>query len=358
MKRNRHCCWCATPPAGSRYRSQRADTLISSSWRPVRSARWRIVAGWSTIPAPRPSSRPAERSKTSTSQPPSRRRGPRSGRRSTRRPRPPGSRHAADPPTQDLFSRCRGNRSGPVAAFDSPPRLPRLDPQDSDRLPAVSILGNRVLRTEDDRFLRGRGQYVENLPLENAAHVTFVRSLLAHAKINSIETSAAAALPGVHGARPRLREAPGHQATGADRDRVGRGSRRRPVRRSDDGHWRRDERGCSTGAGELNRARSSSGLMWVRDPRYATSSRRRPWASSHSRGRDETPSSAWRVRSGIASEVGRPRGCFPGWSRLMTGRNEELEASSERRGRTRWMTGKRPALFTVASASPAWARAG
>jgi carbon-monoxide dehydrogenase large subunit len=61
----------------------------------------------------------------------------------------------------------------------------------------VSILGNRVLRTEDDRFLRGRGQYVENLPLENAAHVTFVRSLLAHAKINSIDTSAAAALTGV-----------------------------------------------------------------------------------------------------------------------------------------------------------------
>jgi aerobic carbon-monoxide dehydrogenase large subunit len=61
----------------------------------------------------------------------------------------------------------------------------------------VSILGNRVLRTEDDRFLRGQGQYVENLPLENAAHVTFVRSLLAHAKINSIDTSAAAALPGV-----------------------------------------------------------------------------------------------------------------------------------------------------------------
>ena len=27
----------------------------------------------------------------------------------------------------------------------------------------MSILGNRVLRTEDDRFLRGRGTYVENL---------------------------------------------------------------------------------------------------------------------------------------------------------------------------------------------------
>ena len=61
----------------------------------------------------------------------------------------------------------------------------------------MSILGNRVLRTEDDRFLRGRGQYVENLPLEGAATVTFVRSLLAHAKINGIDTSAAEAIPGV-----------------------------------------------------------------------------------------------------------------------------------------------------------------
>jgi carbon-monoxide dehydrogenase large subunit len=61
----------------------------------------------------------------------------------------------------------------------------------------MSILGNRVLRTEDARFLRGEGQYVENLPLEGAATVTFVRSLFAHAKINGIDTSAAEAIPGV-----------------------------------------------------------------------------------------------------------------------------------------------------------------
>ncbi len=61
----------------------------------------------------------------------------------------------------------------------------------------MSILGNRVLRTEDGRFLRGEGRYVENLPLEGAATITFVRSLLAHARINSIDTSAAEALPGV-----------------------------------------------------------------------------------------------------------------------------------------------------------------
>ena len=61
----------------------------------------------------------------------------------------------------------------------------------------MSILGNRVLRTEDDRFLRGQGRYVENVVLEGAKQITFVRSLLAHAKINGVDTSAAAALPGV-----------------------------------------------------------------------------------------------------------------------------------------------------------------
>jgi carbon-monoxide dehydrogenase large subunit len=61
----------------------------------------------------------------------------------------------------------------------------------------MSILGNRVLRKEDSRFLLGRGDYVENLPLEGALTITFVRSLLAHARIEGIDASAAEALPGV-----------------------------------------------------------------------------------------------------------------------------------------------------------------
>jgi aerobic carbon-monoxide dehydrogenase large subunit len=62
----------------------------------------------------------------------------------------------------------------------------------------VSILGNRVLRKEDPRFLRGEGTYVENLELEGALTVTFVRSLLAHARIVGVDASAAKALPDVH----------------------------------------------------------------------------------------------------------------------------------------------------------------
>ena len=61
----------------------------------------------------------------------------------------------------------------------------------------MSILGNRVLRKEDPRFLRGEATYVENLTLEGALTITFVRSLLAHARIAGVDTSAAQALPDV-----------------------------------------------------------------------------------------------------------------------------------------------------------------
>jgi aerobic carbon-monoxide dehydrogenase large subunit len=61
----------------------------------------------------------------------------------------------------------------------------------------MSILGNRVLRVEDPRFLRGQASYVENLALEGALHVTFVRSLLAHARVVGVDTTAAEALPNV-----------------------------------------------------------------------------------------------------------------------------------------------------------------
>jgi aerobic carbon-monoxide dehydrogenase large subunit len=64
----------------------------------------------------------------------------------------------------------------------------------------VSILGTRVLRTEDPRFLTTGGVYVEDLVderLDGACHVFFVRSPVAHARVNGIDASAALATPGV-----------------------------------------------------------------------------------------------------------------------------------------------------------------
>jgi aerobic carbon-monoxide dehydrogenase large subunit len=64
----------------------------------------------------------------------------------------------------------------------------------------VSILGTRVLRTEDPRFLTTGGVYVEDLVderLDGACHVFFVRSPIAHARINGIDAGAALSAPGV-----------------------------------------------------------------------------------------------------------------------------------------------------------------
>ena len=64
----------------------------------------------------------------------------------------------------------------------------------------MSILGTRVLRTEDPRFLSTGGVYVEDLVderLAGACHVFFVRSPIAHARIISIDAGAALEVPGV-----------------------------------------------------------------------------------------------------------------------------------------------------------------
>jgi carbon-monoxide dehydrogenase large subunit len=59
------------------------------------------------------------------------------------------------------------------------------------------VIGRPVLRLEDPRFLTGKATYVENLPADDALHVTFVRSPQAHARIAAVDTSAATALRGV-----------------------------------------------------------------------------------------------------------------------------------------------------------------
>jgi aerobic carbon-monoxide dehydrogenase large subunit len=61
----------------------------------------------------------------------------------------------------------------------------------------VSILGNRVLRVEDPAFLTVGGRYTDDLPLEGACWVTFVRSTMAHAIISALDVDAVRSLPGV-----------------------------------------------------------------------------------------------------------------------------------------------------------------
>jgi carbon-monoxide dehydrogenase large subunit len=59
-----------------------------------------------------------------------------------------------------------------------------------------SLLGNAVPRVEDPELLTGHGTYIDNLPF-SGLHLAFVRSPYAHARITSIDTSAAVERPGV-----------------------------------------------------------------------------------------------------------------------------------------------------------------
>jgi aerobic carbon-monoxide dehydrogenase large subunit len=62
---------------------------------------------------------------------------------------------------------------------------------------ATSYVGKRVKRTEDPRLVKGLAHYVDDIKLPDTLHVAFVRSIYAHARINSIDTTEALRLPGV-----------------------------------------------------------------------------------------------------------------------------------------------------------------
>ncbi len=62
----------------------------------------------------------------------------------------------------------------------------------------AKYFGAAVPRREDPRLLRGEGRYVDDVKLPGALHAAFLRSPHAHARLRSLRTDRAAALPGVH----------------------------------------------------------------------------------------------------------------------------------------------------------------
>jgi len=58
-------------------------------------------------------------------------------------------------------------------------------------------VGQPIQRKEEDRLVRGKGIFVDDQKLTGMLHICFVRSTYAHAKINRVDVSKAAALPGV-----------------------------------------------------------------------------------------------------------------------------------------------------------------
>src|SRR2546425_5900089 len=63
--------------------------------------------------------------------------------------------------------------------------------------PLKGVIGDSIKRKEDDRFIRGRGNSVDDISLPGMLHMAILRSPYAHARIRSINVGAAQALPGV-----------------------------------------------------------------------------------------------------------------------------------------------------------------
>src|SRR5919106_5112512 len=59
------------------------------------------------------------------------------------------------------------------------------------------LVGERVKRREDPRLIQGRGTYVDDIKITGMLHMAFKRSDIAHGRITSIDTKAAAAMDGV-----------------------------------------------------------------------------------------------------------------------------------------------------------------
>src|SRR6201995_3879256 len=75
-------------------------------------------------------------------------------------------------------------------AEDQPSGLTALDRPNS-------YIGRSVPRPNLTRLTQGRGQYVSDVVLPRMAHVAFVRSPHAHARIKNIDTAEAKKSPGV-----------------------------------------------------------------------------------------------------------------------------------------------------------------
>src|SRR5713226_9514038 len=63
---------------------------------------------------------------------------------------------------------------------------------------SVGGLGARVKRVEDDRLIRGKGNFTDDFKLPGMLHMEILRSPHAHARIVSVDTTKAWAIPGVH----------------------------------------------------------------------------------------------------------------------------------------------------------------
>ena len=70
-------------------------------------------------------------------------------------------------------------------------------PTSAERAEKLQGMGCKRKRVEDIRFIQGKGNYVDDLKLPGMLYGDFTRSPHAHARIKTIDTSKAKAVPGV-----------------------------------------------------------------------------------------------------------------------------------------------------------------
>src|SRR4029077_2817182 len=58
-------------------------------------------------------------------------------------------------------------------------------------------IGEPIKRKEDARFIRGKGNYLDDIELPGMLHMAILRSPHAHARVKSVDTAAASGMPGV-----------------------------------------------------------------------------------------------------------------------------------------------------------------
>jgi carbon-monoxide dehydrogenase large subunit len=63
--------------------------------------------------------------------------------------------------------------------------------------PMHGRIGESIKRKEDARFIRGKGNYLDDIELPEMLHMAILRSPHAHARLKSVDTAAASGMPGV-----------------------------------------------------------------------------------------------------------------------------------------------------------------
>src|ERR1700751_700292 len=72
-----------------------------------------------------------------------------------------------------------------------------MTPTSAERAAKLEGMGCKRKRVEDIRFVQGKGNYVDDIKMPGTLYGDLVRSPHGHARVNKIDTTKAAALPGV-----------------------------------------------------------------------------------------------------------------------------------------------------------------